>query len=152
MAGQALAEDTKKYPETTADYNGTPTLSGPTVQQEKSHQDSSRPAWDVDSAMDLGNKYIQNGRDMSKIDLVALDQRMHDKADYMRAKGDETLYNSMGDLWGGVTADWKSPEASEDYDINETREQIDKTTDKSQDFLQKQIDEVWEKSGKMAGA
>jgi hypothetical protein len=149
MAGQALADDTKKFQNTHADYNGAGGLHG---QQEQSHTQASKPAWDVSSASELGNKYIQAGRDAAKIDLVSLDQRMHDKADYMRAKGDEILYNAMGDLWGGVTADWKSPEASKDYDINETRTEINKTTDKSQSFLQDQIDNVWKKSAEMANS
>jgi hypothetical protein len=117
-----------------------------------SHEPGSKPAWDVGSAMELGSKYIKNGRDMAQIDLPALDSRMNSRASAARAQGDITMYNAMGDIWGGVTADWKSPEASQDYDINETRKEVNKHTDKTQTFLSEQIESVWDKAGKMANS
>ena len=153
MAGQALAKDKNNFAQTHEDYNTTD-FSGSSQPAKtpsfgKQAQANTTPSWQTDFAGDIGDKYISKGRDSQKIDLVALDQRMHDKADYMRAKGDKTLYNAMGDLWGGVTADWKQPDASADYDINETRNEVNKSTSKTQGFLQNQINDVWEKSKSM---
>lgn len=151
MAGSSLAEDAKKYPRTHADYNSPAEGFGEQYESKMlSKQANTQPSWNSGSTMALGDSYIQKARAGNSINLQELDSRMHKKADYMRAKGDLTLYNSFGDLWGQSTADWQNPSPSEDYDINETREQIDKHTDKTQDFLGEQIDNVWKQAGKMA--
>ena len=154
MAGQELAQDTKKYAKMHADYNSAAEGFGEQYESGMfAKQMQSKPSWmTAGSAMDLGDSYIQNAQRQNKIDLQQLDQRMHNKADYMRAKSDLTLYNSLGDIWGQSTADWQNPTPSEDYDINETREQIDKTTDKTQGFLKEQIDNVWDKASSMASS